>query len=122
MNIRIVKLNLCYQSRSRARFVFPVRSEHPLCLVVAGETVNSGLDENQPELAVLILPVALQMLPDGHGLLDEVVEVLGQIGDLAIGFHDPEDLLAGHESDLSDSIGIPQDDTWNSSKTFIGCM
>lgn len=116
--MRIVKLNLCHQRGSGARFVLPVGSEHPLCLVVAGETVNSGLYENQPELAVLVLPVALQMLSDGDSLLDEVVEVLGQIGDLAIGFHDPEDLLAGHESDLSDSIGIPQDDTWNSIKTF----
>lgn len=112
MNIRIVKLNLCHQGGSGARFVFPVGSEHPLCLVVAGETVNSGLDENQPKLAVLVLPVALQVLPDGHSLLDKVVEILGQVGDLTIGFHDPQDLLAGHESDLSDSIGIPQDDTW----------
>merc|ERR1719430_2677104 len=31
------------------------------------------------ELGILILPVTLQMLPDGNSLLDKVVAVLGQL-------------------------------------------
>ena len=38
--------------------------------------MDSRLDENQSELGVLVLPVALEVLADGDGLLDEVVEVL----------------------------------------------
>ncbi len=41
------------------------------------QTVDPGLDENEPELGVLVLPVPLQMLADGDGLLDEEVHVLG---------------------------------------------
>ena len=37
-------------------------------LVVAGETVDTGLDENEAELAVLVLAVALEVLADGNGL------------------------------------------------------
>lgn len=37
-------------------------------LVVARQTVDAGLDENQAELAVLVLAVALEMLADGDGL------------------------------------------------------
>jgi len=37
-------------------------------LVVARQTVNPRLDENETELRVLILAVALEMLADGNGL------------------------------------------------------
>ena len=45
--------------------------------VVASKTVDTGLDENHAELGVLVTAVALEVLADGDGLLDEVVEVLG---------------------------------------------
>ena len=38
-------------------------------LVVAGETVDTGLDQNEAELAVLVLAVALEVLADGNGLV-----------------------------------------------------
>ena len=38
-------------------------------LVVPGETMDAGLDQNQAELGVLVLAVALEVLPDGDGLL-----------------------------------------------------
>jgi len=44
---------------------------------IPAKTVDPGLDQNEPELGVLVLPVPLQMLADGHGLLDEEVHVLG---------------------------------------------
>lgn len=37
-------------------------------LVVAGQTVDTGLDENETELAVLVLAVTLEVLADGDGL------------------------------------------------------
>lgn len=48
--------------------------------VVTGESVNTGLDENELVLLVLVLPELLEVLADGHGLLDEGVEILGDVG------------------------------------------
>lgn len=42
-------------------------------LVVAGKTVDTGLDQNKAELGVLVLAVALKVLADGNGLLDQHV-------------------------------------------------
>ena len=47
-------------------------------LVVASETVNTALDQNQTELGVTVLSVALQVLSDGDGLLDQEVHILRQ--------------------------------------------
>jgi hypothetical protein len=40
-------------------------------LVVAGEAVDAGLDENQAKLGVLVLAVTLKVLADGDSLLPE---------------------------------------------------
>lgn len=40
-------------------------------LVVAGQTVDTGLDQNQAELGVLVLAVALEVLADGDSLVNE---------------------------------------------------
>lgn len=37
--------------------------------------MNTGLDENETELGVLILAVALQVLSYSNGLFDELVEI-----------------------------------------------
>ena len=50
---------------------------HRLAHNVPAQTMDPGLDQNQPELGILVLPVPLQVLADGHGLLDEEVHVLG---------------------------------------------
>jgi hypothetical protein len=42
--------------------------------------VDTRLDENEAELGVLVVTVALEVLADGDGLLDEVVEILGNLG------------------------------------------
>ena len=54
-------------------------------LVVAGQAVDARLDQNQAELSVLVLAVALEVLPAGDCLLDEEVQVLGQLGGKAVG-------------------------------------
>lgn len=59
---------LCHQGAGSSALVSPGRRQHTDGLVVAGETVNAGLDENEPELGVLVLAVALEVLADGDGL------------------------------------------------------
>ena len=51
-----------------------------LRLIVTGEAMNTGLDQDQTELGVLVLPVGLEVLADSNGLLHEVPEVLGDAG------------------------------------------
>ena len=42
--------------------------------------MNAALHKNQAELGVPVLPVAVQMLAHGQGLLDQVVQILGDGG------------------------------------------
>ena len=62
--------------------------------------MDSGLDQNESELGILVLPVPLQMLADGHSLLDEEVDVLGQLGGHGLGLQDAENLVSGNETHL----------------------
>lgn len=48
--------------------VLPVGGKDTDGAVVAGKTVDTGLDENQAELGVLVLAVALKVLADRDGL------------------------------------------------------
>lgn len=59
--------------------LLPGRGESLALLVVAGEAVDAGLDVDELELGGVVLAVALKMLADVDGLLDEVVEVLGNL-------------------------------------------
>lgn len=96
---------LCDNGAGSGRLVLPGRGQDADGLVVTGQTVNSRLDKNEAELGVLVLAVALKMLADGNGLekkrcehtnlmlavrircenhatnlLDQHVQVLGDIG------------------------------------------
>jgi hypothetical protein len=94
-----------------AGLVLPGGREDGPGLVVPGQTVDPRLDENEAELCVPVLSVALQVLADAHRLLDEVVDVLGDVGREALGLEDAEDLVAGDEADLGDSVAITEDDS-----------
>ena len=50
-----------------------------LGLVVASKTVDTGFDENEAELGVLVLAVHFEMLADSNSLLDKVPEILGDL-------------------------------------------
>ncbi len=63
------------QGGGGGRIVLPVGSQLTGRLVVARQAVNLGFNQNQTELGVLVLAVALQVLADLHGLLDQVVQV-----------------------------------------------
>ena len=64
--------------------------------------MDPALNQNEPELGISVLPVPLKMLPDGDGLLDQVVAILGQLRSHALALQDTEDLVASNETDLGD--------------------
>ena len=56
--------------------------------VVAGESVNTGLNENQSELGIFVLSELFQMLSDGDGLFNQMVEILWDLGSETVLFKD----------------------------------
>ena len=98
------------KSRSGARLILPGGREGVTHLVVASKSVDSALDKDETELAVLVLAVLLKVLADGHSLLDEVVEVLGDGGSKTVDLEDAEDLGASDILDLADAVGVTEDD------------
>lgn len=100
---------LCDKGRGGSALVPPGRGEGTDGLVVTGETVNTGFDENETELAVLVLAVGLEVLADGDSLLDKHVEVLRDIGAQAVRLEDAEDLVSGNDLDLSNAVAVPED-------------
>jgi len=73
--------------------------------------VDTRLDENQTELAVLVFSVALEVLSDGDSLLDEHVEVLWDLGCEAVALEDSQDLVTGDDLDLGDTVAVTEDNT-----------
>jgi len=103
--------NLCDEGGGGGALVSPGGREDTDGLVVARETVDTGLDENQAELGVLVLAVALEVLSDGDSLLDQHVEVLWDLGSKAIALEDSENLVTGDDLDLGDTVAVAEDDT-----------
>jgi hypothetical protein len=60
--------NLCDEGAGSGALVSPGWWEDTDGLVVSGQTVDTGLDQNEAELAVLVLAVTLEMLADSDGL------------------------------------------------------
>jgi hypothetical protein len=61
-------LTLCDQGAGSGALVSPSWRKDTDGLVVAGQAVDTGLDENETELGVLVLSVSLEMLADSNGL------------------------------------------------------
>ena len=72
--------HLCHHCARGRALVPPCWRQHTNSLVVSAQAVNSRFDQNQPELAVLILAVTLQVLAHGYGFLDQHVEIFGDFG------------------------------------------
>ena len=69
----------CYSSyTSIQHLLLPGRRKLLRALVVASQTVNTALDQNQTELGVTVLSVALEVLSHSDSLLDQEVHVLGE--------------------------------------------
>lgn len=103
--------NLRNHGTGSGRLVLPVSRKLSCSSVVSSKSVDSGFDQNQSELGVLVLSVALQVLTDLNGLLDKHVKVLGNFGGKSVGLEDTNNLLSGDRLDLGDTIGITQDNT-----------
>jgi len=73
--------------------------------------MNSGLDENQSELGVLVLAVALEMLSYGNSLFDKHVQVFRNLRCQTFSLKDAKNLVSGHDLDLGDSMRVTEDDT-----------
>lgn len=73
--------------------------------------MDSGLDQNQSELGVLVLSVLLQVLSDVDSLLDQEVEILWKLWGETVRLQDSENLVTGDDLDLVDSVGISQNNT-----------
>jgi hypothetical protein len=87
--------------------------------------VDTGLNQNEAELGVLVLSVGLEVLADSDGLLDQEPEVLRNGGCQAwriiseynrdvlcsqrtVGLQDTEDLVTSNKADLGNSIRVSQ--------------
>lgn len=62
-------------------------------------------------LALLYLSVSLQVLPDRHSLLDEVVQILWQVRGQTLGLEDPQNFVASDKTYLGNTMGVPQNNT-----------
>ena len=113
--------SLRHHGTSRGGFVLPVGRELTSRSVVTGKTVDTALNKNESELGVLVFAIAFQMLADLDGLFDEHVEILWDFGSESIGLENADELLASNRLDLSNAVGITQDDTnLRGSKTLLG--
>ena len=68
MHVDNLMMCLCDHGAGGSALVLPGRWQNTNCLVVAGQTMDARLDENEAELGVLVLAVALEVLADGDGL------------------------------------------------------
>ena len=64
----MLSARLCDEGAGSGALVSPGWWQSTDGLVVAGKTVDAGLDQDEAELAVLVLSVALEMLADRDGL------------------------------------------------------
>ena len=70
--------------------------------------MDSRFDENEPELAILVLSILFQMLSHVDSFLDQVVEILGDSGGQTILLEDSHDLVSGNTLNLGDSVVVSQ--------------
>ena len=73
--------------------------------------MDSGFDENETELCIAVLAVALQVLGDAHGLLNQVVDVLWKILGHSLGLEDTKDLVSSDETDMGNTVTVSKDNT-----------
>lgn len=90
-------------------------------LVVAGQTVDTRLDQNKTELGIEILAVNLEVLADVNGLLDQEVQILRDLRGETVGLKDTDDLVTSHVLDQTDTVGVTEDNTnLGGSHTLLG--
>lgn len=98
------------QGRGRGGLVLPDSGKLLGTLVVAGQAVDARFNENEAELGVLVLAVALEVLAHGDSLLDEVVQVLRELRRETVLLEEAEDGAAGNRLDLGDAVRVTEND------------
>lgn len=115
--------SLVNQSRSGGGLVLPVWWQDRNGSVVSGQSVDSGFDQNQSELRVLVLSVSLQVLSDRDSLLDQEVQVFWDLWSQTVGLQDSQDLVTGDNLSLGNTVSISQDNTnLRRSQTLSGVL
>jgi len=99
-------MRLCHHGAGSCTLVLPVWLQNTDGLVVSAETVDSGFDQDEAELGVLVLAVALEVLPDGDGLLDQHVEIFWDFWCKTIRLEDSQNLVTSDDLDLSDTMAV----------------
>eukprot|EP00512_Aurantiochytrium_limacinum_P004068 CAMPEP_0171497618 /NCGR_PEP_ID=MMETSP0958-20121227/7375_1 /TAXON_ID=87120 /ORGANISM="Aurantiochytrium limacinum, Strain ATCCMYA-1381" /LENGTH=171 /DNA_ID=CAMNT_0012031887 /DNA_START=660 /DNA_END=1176 /DNA_ORIENTATION=- len=109
------------EGRGGAGLVAPGGGKVLGALVVAGKTVNAGLEENEGVLGAGVTAVALEVLAHGDSLLNEEVEVLRELSGKTVLLQNTGDLVAEHALDLGNTVGVTEDDTdLGRVKTLLG--
>ena len=70
-----------------------------------------GLTSQLQKAATKVSNAVWLMFADGDGLLDQVIDVFGQVGSQALGLQNTQDLVASDEADLCHAVRVPEDDT-----------
>lgn len=92
-------------------------------LVVTGKTVNTGFDQDQTVLGVLVLAVTFHVLTDGNGLLDKMVQIFRDFRSKTVGLQDTDDLVTSDRLDLGNAMGVTEDKTnLSRGKTLLGVL
>ena len=73
--------------------------------------MDSRLNEDQSEFAILVSSMLLDMLSNVNSLLDQVVKVLRQRRGNSVHLEDSEDLRSSDSLNLRDTVLISQQDT-----------
>lgn len=80
MNAKIYSSSCSHHSGGSFGIVFPFVGETGGSLEVTGQSVNSGLNQNQSVFGVFVLAALLQMSANVDCLLDQTVDILGNFG------------------------------------------
>lgn len=103
--------DLADDSSSAGRLVLPAGWELLASAIVSSESVDSALNKDEVKLGVLVLSVLLKVLAHGNSLLDQVVQVLRDLGGHTLSLEDSKNLRTGHRLKLRDTHGVSQGDT-----------
>ena len=88
------------KSGGGSTFVLPVRREHWFSFVVSGQFVNPALNQNQSVFRVFVLSVFLQMFPDSHSFLDQMIKIFWDLACQTFCSQNPQNLCASQVLDL----------------------
>lgn len=73
--------------------------------------MDPAFNEDQPKFWILILPIPLQMLPDSHCLLYQVIQVLRNLRGKTVSLQDTQYLAASNALDLCNAMRVTEKNT-----------